>query len=176
MISDKMAKEINNQIREELYSSYLYLQMSACATHMGLAGTANWFMVQTQEELAHTRIFYNYLCSQNQKVQLQAIDQPPMKFKTALEMFQAALKHENHVTARINFLSDLAVTEKDHASRIFLQWFVSEQVEEEENATEIIGKLKLTGSEGSGLFMIDQELATRVFKMPAPLAQAAAGA
>ena len=174
MISDKMAKELNNQIREELYSAYLYLEMSACATHMGLAGTANWFMVQTQEEMAHTRIFYNYLNSQNQKVLLQAIDQPPAKFKTALEMFQAALKHENHVTGRINLLSNLAVKEKDHATQIFLQWFVSEQVEEEENANDIIGRLKLAGTDGSGLFMIDRELAARVFALPSPLAAAGA--
>ncbi len=165
MISEKMAKEVNNQIREEAYSAYLYLSMSAFATNIGLQGTANWFFVQAQEEMTHAHKFYNYLNSQGQRVILQAIAQPPAAFKSALELFTLALKHENHITARINLLSDLAVKEKDHATQIFLQWFVTEQIEEEENATEIIGQLKLAG-DGSGLFLVDRELAARVFTPP----------
>ncbi|MBL7114966.1 MAG: ferritin [Kiritimatiellae bacterium] len=167
MITDKMAQALNDQIREELYSAYIYLSMSSYATSVGMAGVAHWFRIQTQEELTHTDKFCNYLNSQGSQVILQAIEQPPCTWESALEMFEAALAHEQHISQCIHDLSLLAEDEKDRATDIFLQWFISEQVEEEENAKEVIDQLKLAGSDGSGLFMIDRELAKRVFTPPA---------
>ncbi|MBT3193191.1 MAG: ferritin [Verrucomicrobia bacterium] len=168
MISDKMTEALNDQINKELYSSYLYLSMSSYAAHIGLPGVANWFYVQAQEELSHVERFYAYINSQGQRVILGAIEKPESDFTSALAMFEAALEHEQFVTGRVNDLVNLAVEERDHASQIFLQWFVTEQVEEEENASDIIAKLRLAGDQGGGLFMIDKELASRVFTPPAP--------
>jgi ferritin len=169
MISKKMTDELNEQIREELYSAYLYTSMSSYATYIGLDGVAKWFFIQAQEETTHALRFYNYINSQGQQVVLKAIDQPPATFESAQEMFAAALRHEQHITGRINVLANLAVEEKDHATEIFLQWFVSEQVEEEESANRVLSQLKLAGEGGGGLFMIDRELGQRVFTMPADL-------
>ena len=168
MISDKMTEALNDQINKELYSSYLYLSMSSYAAHIGLPGVANWFYVQAQEELSHVERFYAYINSQGQRVILGAIEKPESDFTSALAMFEAALEHEQFVTGRVNDLVNLAVEERDHASQIFLQWFVTEQVEEEENASDIIAKLRLAGDQGGGLFMIDKELASRVLTPPAP--------
>lgn len=165
MISSKMTAAINQQINRELYSGYLYMAMSARATALGLPGVANWFYVQTKEEMSHALKMYQYVNSQGQEVELIAIDQPEGIFNSALDMFQAGLEHERKVTAWINELVDLAQQEKDHATEIFLQWFVTEQVEEEENASDILGKLKLAG-DGGGLFMIDKELQARTFTAP----------
>jgi ferritin len=166
MISNTMTEALNDQINKELFSSYLYLSMSSYAAHIGLPGVANWFYVQAQEELSHVQRFYGYINSQGQRVILDAIEKPESDFVSALAMFEAALAHEQYVTGRVNDLVNLAVEERDHASQIFLQWFVTEQVEEEENATDIIAKLKLAGDQGGGLFMIDKELAGRVFTPP----------
>jgi len=167
MITEKMATALNEQINKELYSAYLYLAMSADAQNKGMPGVANWFYVQTQEELAHVRRFYQYLLRQNAVVVLDTIQKPAVEAKTALDLFAAGLKHEKYITASIHKLVDVALEEKDRATEVFLQWFVNEQVEEEENATGIIDQLKLAGDVGSGLFMIDRELATRVFAPPA---------
>lgn len=167
MISDIMTKELNDQIREEIDSAYLYMSMSSYASYIGLDGVANWMRVQTQEELSHAMKLYAYVGSQGQHAVLQAIEQPPATFDSALAMFEAALKHEQHITARFNYLSNLATEERDHATQIFLQWFVTEQVEEEENASGVIAQLKLAGEKGGGLFMIDRELGQRVFTPPA---------
>lgn len=163
MISNKMAKALNEQINKEMYSAYLYMSMSAHCTHLGMDGFANWFMVQYQEENMHAMKFYDYLNSQGAKVTLEAIEKPPVDFGTMLEMFEATLQHEQFVTKSINDLVDLAIKEKDHATKIFLQWFVTEQVEEEANDNAIIAKLKMVGESKNGLFMIDKELGTRVF-------------
>ena len=167
MITEKMAQELNNQVREELYSAYLYLSMSSYAASVGMAGVAHWFRIQTQEELTHVDKFYNYINSQGSQVILQSIAEPPNKWDSALAMFESALEHEQGVTQRIHDLSLLAAEERDRATDIFLQWFISEQVEEEENAKEVIDQLTLAGTDGSGLFMIDRELAKRVFVPPA---------
>jgi ferritin len=167
MISQKMVDALNVQINKELFSSYLYLSMSSYAAHTGLPGVANWFYIQAQEELAHVERFHGYINRQGQRVILDAIEKPESEFASALAMFEAALTHEQYVTGRVNDLVNLAVEERDHASQIFLQWFVTEQVEEEENASDIIAKLKLAGDQGGGLFMIDKELAARVFVPPA---------
>lgn len=167
MVGKKMQAAINKQIHNELYSAYLYLAMAAYADVEGLKGAANWFRVQFQEEMVHAMKFFNYLISQGTYVELQAIEQPPSRFKSLLDMYEATLKHERFITQCINDLMELAIAEKDHASQILLQWYVTEQVEEEANPTEIIGQLKLAGKDGSGLLMIDQKLAGRVFVPPA---------
>ena len=167
MITEKMTKALNVQINKELYSAYLYMAMSARAQEKGLPGVANWFFVQTQEELSHAQRIYQYLIRQNAIVSLDAIDKPVVDVETPLAMFEKGLEHEKFITASINDLVEVALAEKDRATEIFLQWFVNEQVEEEENACGIIDQLKLAGDGGSGLFMIDRELATRVFTPPA---------
>ncbi|RZN68663.1 MAG: ferritin [Candidatus Methanolliviera hydrocarbonicum] len=167
MISEKMVNALNEQINKEIYSAYLYMSMSAYSTFIGLKGFANWFMVQYQEEMTHAMKIYDYVNDQGTQVKLMAISQPPTDFESPLDMFEKTLDHEKFVTKSINGLVDLAIEEKDHATNIFLQWFVTEQIEEEGNDNDIIAKLKLVGSEGNGLFILDKELAQRVFTPPA---------
>ncbi len=173
MTDATVAKAINEQINAELYSAYLYLAMSAKATEMGIPGVANWLFIQYQEETAHAQIFYKYLTRVGAPVTLKAIDQPPCEFGSALEIFQKVLDHEHKVTALIHNLVGLARKHNDFAADNMLQWFVNEQVEEEENVNDIIAQLKLAGS-GSGLFMIDRELGARTYVPPSPLAGGAA--
>ena len=164
MLSKKMTDALNGQINKELYSAYLYLAMSAWAENKGFKGFANWFQVQYQEETVHAMKIYNYLQEQGAAVVLDAIQKPPSEFKTLLNAFEETLKHEQFITKSIHELIDLAISEKDHATSIFLQWFVTEQVEEEANDNEIIGKLQLIGDKGHGLFMVDRELGARKFE------------
>jgi len=166
MISKKMTAALNDQINKELYSAYLYVGMSAFSERKGMPGIANWLGVQTQEELSHVQKFYQYILRQGSTVALEAIAKPSFKGETALELFEQVLEHEKVVTASVNNLVDIAVKERDHATEVFLQWFVNEQVEEEENVCRIIDQLKLAGPTGGGLFMIDRELATRVYTPP----------
>ncbi len=166
MISKKMVEALNKQLNNELYSAYLYLSMSSYTTHIGLKGAANWFMVQYQEEMVHAMKFYDYINSQGEHAQLAAIAAPPVEFGSLLSMFEQTLKHEQFITRCINDLMDLAVKEKDHATQIFLQWFVTEQIEEEGNDNDMIAKLKLVGDSPQGLMMLDAQMATRVFTPP----------
>jgi len=163
MISKKMETALNQQINKEMYSAYLYMSMSAHSTHIGLTGFANWFMVQYKEEMEHAMRIYKYVHDQGNKVNLIDIEKPPSSFKDPIEMFQQTLKHEQFITSSINELMDLAMKENDHATQIFLHWFITEQIEEEANDNEIIGKLKLVGDKGNGIFMIDKELGKRTF-------------
>ncbi len=169
MISKKMQKAVNEQIGKEFYSAYLYLGMSAWFEAQSLKGMAKWMLVQSQEESCHGMIFYNFLLDAGGTVELPAVAKPDCSFKSALDIFERGLKHEGTVTASINNIVDIAMEEKYHAARSFLNWFVDEQVEEEANFTTIVGKLKLTADNNSGLFLIDNELAARLFVMPAPL-------
>jgi ferritin len=167
MLSEKMAEALNTQLNKEMYSTYLYLSMSAYSTYIGLKGFANWFMVQYQEEMVHAMKFYKYILDQGGRVKLMAIAQPMTEFKSPMDMFEKTLQHEKFITKCINDLVDLTIGEKDHATNIFLQWFVTEQIEEEGNDNEIISKLKLVGEDGPALLMLDKELANRVFTPPA---------
>lgn len=169
MPSEKMQKALNAQIRKEYYSAYLYMSMAAWFENEGLDGFANWMRIQTQEELAHGTIFFNYLCERGARVRLEAIDAPPSDFDSPLDIFEKSLEHERTVTASINELMDLAIDDRDHASASMLKWFVDEQVEEEASADDIRGKLERVG-DGGGLYMLDQKLAARVFTTPSPLA------
>jgi ferritin len=167
MLSEKMVAALNGQINKEMYSAYLYMDMSAHCTYEGLDGFANWFMVQYQEEMTHAMKIYDYVNDQGGKVVLEAIEKPPESFGTPLEMFEATLKHEQFITKSIYDLVTLSNEEKDYATQIFLQWFVTEQIEEEANDNELIAKLKLIGDDGNGLYMLDKELLTRNFTAPA---------
>lgn len=168
MISQRMQEAINAQINAELYSSYLYLSMSAYYTEINLPGFANWMRIQAQEELIHATKFYDYLSYRGGRVLLKAIDEPPTAWASPSAPFDDTQTHEAHVTALINNLVNIALEERDHATVTFLDWFINEQVEEEANADAIVKQLRLTGGEGNALFMIDRELGARVFTMPAP--------
>lgn len=167
MISETMQQQINEQINAELYSAYLYLAMEAYFHAQGLAGFAAWMRVQTQEEMAHAMKMYDFIFARGGRVELQEISRPPLAWDSPLQAFEAAYSHETMVTGRINKLVDLAIRESDHASNNFLQWFVSEQVEEEQSAAAVVDKLKLLGKSTEGLFQLDKELGTRVFTPPA---------
>ena len=166
MIKEKIQDALNKQINAELYSSYLYLSMSAYFESINLKGFASWMRVQTQEELVHAMKFYDYLIERGGKVVLSSIESPPTEWSSPLAIFENAYQHEQKVTGLINDLVDLAIAEKDHATNIILQWFVSEQVEEEASADEVVQKIKLMGDARGGIFMLDRELAQRVFTPP----------
>lgn len=161
MLSDKMQAALNEQINEEFFSAYLYLAMSALADSKGLPGFANWFKLQYQEELSHAIRFFDYMADRDGVVQLKPIAGPELADETPLALFEKALAHEQHITKCIFGLKDLARNESDHATDVFLEWFVSEQVEEEASTKAIIDQLCLVDSNSSGLFMIDRELAAR---------------
>jgi ferritin len=164
MISKKMEKALNEQINKEMYSAFLYMAMSADTKNRGLDGFANWFMVQYQEEMEHAMRIYNYINEQGGKVILDGIEKPPSSFNDPLDMFKKTLEHEQFITKSIHELVSLARQENDYATEIFLQWFVSEQIEEEANDNELIDKLKMVGNKGNGLYLVDRELAQRTFQ------------
>ncbi|MEW6519932.1 MAG: ferritin [Thermodesulfobacteriota bacterium] len=167
MLSKNIEKALNEQVNWELYSSYFYLSMSSYFESISLAGCANWMRVQAQEELFHAIKIYDYINERGGRAILAGIAQPPSEWKTPLHVFEEVLTHEQKVTALINGLVNLALDERDHATNNFLQWFVSEQVEEEASASSVLEKFKLIGKDKSGLFAIDLELAKRVFTPPA---------
>ncbi len=170
MISPKIQDALNAQINAEFWSAYLYLSMGMHFEAEGRTGIANWLRIQFKEEQAHAEIFINYLLSRGGRVELKAIEAVPTTWESPLAAFEATLEHEEKVTAMINALYALAEQEHDYATRGKLDWFVAEQVEEEETAQNLIDRLKLVGDNGLALFMLDQELATRVYNQPAPLA------
>jgi ferritin len=167
MLKEKIEEAFNKQINAELYSSYLYLSMAAYFASINLSGMANWMKCQAQEEALHAMKFFTFVQERGGAVKLTAIDGPPTTWDSPLAAFKAVYEHEQKVTAMINDLVDLAIQEKDHAANAFLQWFVSEQVEEESTADGIVQQLKLAGDRGGALFMIDRELGSRVFTPPA---------
>lgn len=169
MLDPKMEKALNGQINAELYSSYLYMSMSTWLDSIQLPGFAHWMRVQAQEEMTHTLRFHNYINERGCRVVLEAIDAPPTQWKSTLDCMQGVAEHEAKVTSLINGLMDLALELRDHATGNMLQWFISEQVEEEATAAEVVGKLKLVENTSGGLFMLDAEMASRVFTMPADL-------
>ncbi|MFO7558416.1 MAG: ferritin [Desulfobacterales bacterium] len=166
MISEKMVSAINEQINREMYSAYLYMSMSAHSNAIGLKGFANWFMVQYHEEMVHAMKLYEYIQRQGKDIRLKAIAEPPHEFESPMDMFAKTLEHEQFITRSINELMDLAVSEKDHASQIFLSWYVTEQIEEEENDNDIIQQLKIIKDNPQGLLMLDRELAGRITTVP----------
>ncbi len=161
MLSENMLMELNKQINEEMYSAYLYQAMSAYVADIGYAGAAMWLDHQAAEEMIHTRKIYDYILERGGKIKLLAIEEPPQDHGSLMDIFKAALGHEEHITGRINDLVSLARDEKDYATDNFLQWFVAEQVEEEATASDIISKLDLIGDHVGGLFQLDKELGSR---------------
>ena len=167
MLNANMEQAINNQINAEFYSAYLYLAMAAHLEAIGLNGGANWMRQQVQEEMFHAMKMFDFVHDRGGKVTLRTIEGPPVTWESPLAVFEHVLEHERKVTDLINDLVNLAQDERDHATTIFLQWFVSEQVEEEATAGQLIDKLTLIGADNNGLFMLDKELALRVFTPPA---------
>ncbi len=172
MLDGKILTALNKQINEEMKSAYIYLAMATEFDAMDLNGFANWMNIQVQEELAHAKIIYNYVSSRGGKVIYDTIDSPNVEWDSPKAIFEATLKHEEFISSCINNLMNQAKELKDNATEIFLNWFVSEQVEEEENALKIIKKIELAGQTGPGLYILDQELVSRVFNVPSPLAGA----
>jgi ferritin len=169
MMNPNVEKALNEQVRWELYSSYLYLSMSSWYESIGLRGFANWERVQAQEELAHALKFFDYIIARGGRAILLPVEAPPAEWASPLEGFEFQLAHEQKVTALINGLVNLAIDERDHATSNMLRWFVDEQIEEEANAGELVDKLRMIGEDGASglLYMLDKELATRVYTPPA---------
>ncbi len=161
MLSQKMQDALNRQLNAELYSGYMYLSMSSYFKSVNLDGFAYWMHVQAREELMHAMKFYDYVIQRGGRALLARVEAPPSQWRSPLEVFEATLAHERKVTGLIGDLVDVAVSERDHATQIFLQWFVTEQVEEEESVGGVLEQLKLMGDATGGLFMIDRELAKR---------------
>lgn len=170
MLSKKLHDAVNEQINAELWSAYLYLSMSLDAENKGLKGVANWFFIQFREEQDHARIFMNFLAARDAKVELKPIAEVPTTWASPLEMFRATLEHEKKVTALIQNLAAIAHDDADFASQNSLVWFVNEQVEEEENCREMISAFDAVEGNKFGLYMLDKELAARVYATPSPLA------
>lgn len=166
MLNPKIQDAFNKQINAEVFSSYLYLSMSTYFDSQNLKGMANWMRVQAQEELMHAMKFHDFIDERDGRVLLQPVDGPPTEWGSPLAVFEDTYRHEQNVTGLIHKLVDMAIAESDHATHNFLQWFVSEQVEEEASANEIVQKLKLVKDDPTGLFMIDRELAQRVPPTP----------
>ena len=167
MIPKKIEDAFNQQINAETFSAYLYWSMSATLEEMNLPGFAGWMRAQAQEEMTHAMKFYNHIIERGGSVTLTAINAPQTEWESVKAVFDSTLEHEQKVTALINGLMDLAIAEKDHAGNMFLQWFVTEQVEEEATAMDVLGKLEVAGGTAGGLYMLDKEMAGRVFTPPA---------
>ncbi|MGL4669447.1 MAG: ferritin [Methanobacteriaceae archaeon] len=167
MLNSNMERALNAQVNAELYSSYLYLAMAAYFEDSDLSGFANWMKIQAQEELSHGMKIYEFIISRGGRVELDLIEKPQVAWESPIHAFENVYSHEQKVTGLINNLVDLAIVEKDHATNNFLQWFVAEQVEEEETASGILNKVKLAIESPSGLYLLDNDLASRVFNSPA---------
>jgi len=166
MVSKALQKALIEQLNKEYYSAYLYLGMSAYCSKEGFNGSSNWFLIQYQEEVAHGMKLFRYLEDQDVEIKLPAINEVPVEYKSLLDVFKKALGHEHKMTQSLNELSDLAMKDKDHATYNLLQWYVTEQVEEESILKGLIDNIKLVGDNGFGLYTIDKELATRTFVDP----------
>ena len=170
MLNSKIEAAINAQINAEMWSAYLYLSMSAWCAKEGKPGMANWFEIQFREEQDHARIFFNYVLQRGGKVTLAPIDAVPTEWKSALDVFESTLAHEQKVTGLINNLYALSVAENDYATTSMLKWFIDEQVEEEETAQGYIDNIKMIKDNGYGLYMLDKELGSRTYSQASPLA------
>ena len=168
MIGRKIEEALNAQLNAEFYSAYLYLSMAGYFESINLKGFANWMRVQIQEEQFHAMKLYDYIFERGGKVNLSQIDAPPRDWDCPLAVFNATLTHEQKVTGLINDLVSLARTEKDYAAETYLQWYVKEQVEEESNVGTVLAQLKLVKDSPQALFMLDNQMAQRVFTLPLP--------
>lgn len=167
MISQKMNDALNEQVNAELFSSYLYLSMSAWCSERSLSGYATWMRAQAQEEMFHGMKIYDYILERGGSIDLKNIEKPAADWSSPLAVAEEVAAHEAKVTGLINDLVEVAMAEKDHASNIFLQWFVAEQVEEEDSAGDVLERMKMIGDDSAGMFAMDLELGKRVFTLPA---------
>ncbi len=165
MINEKVENILNSQINKEFYSAYLYLAMSAYFDEIGLFGFSNWTKVQAKEEMDHGMILFDYIIERDGKVKLEQIDAPERDFHNPLQVFEKILDHEKFVTDSINCVASLSEDECDLATRHFINWYISEQVEEEANARDIITKLNMFGDEKASLYHLDKELGNREYKV-----------
>ena len=162
MLKKTVQDAINEQIKDELYSSYLYLSMSTCCETINLLGSAHWMRLQSQEEYSHAMRLFDYINDRGGRVVLQTIDQPPSYFTVSpLGIFKQVLSHEQKVTGKIHRLYELSVEENDYATQVVLQWFITEQVEEEKVTAQIIEQLKMIGDQDTSLLMLDRHLGER---------------
>ena len=161
MLTEAVQNALNDQIQQELYSSYVYLSMAAYFETENLPGAANWMRIQHQEELAHAMKFFDYINDRAGRVQLQALGQPPLTFASPLAVFEEALAHERKVSKSIHDLYALAVTESDYPTQSMLQWFITEQVEEEKTAGDVVAQIKMIQDSPAAMYMLDQEFAAR---------------
>lgn len=161
MLSKKLLGALNQQIKNELDSAYLYLAMSAHFQASNLGGFAHWMNLQYKEETGHAMKFFGYINERGGNVELEGLDKPPSTFRSPLDIFKQVLEHEKKVTGTINALYELALKETDYPTQVMLQWFISEQVEEEKSAADIVAQLKMIGDAPAGLVMLDRQLAAR---------------
>ncbi len=161
MLGEAIQDAMNEQMKNEFYAAYQYLSMAAYCESENLPGFAHWMRTQAREETQHAMKFYDFILDRNGRVVLQAVEEPVVEFGSPLEVFERALEQEQRVTAMINDLYGLAVRENDYASQTFLQWFVTEQVEEEKNAGDVVETLKMIGDRSEALFLLDRELGRR---------------
>lgn len=161
MLSKTVQDALNDQIKHEFYSAYFYLSMSAWAESANLGGAAKWLALQAKEEQEHALKFYDYIHDRGGKVTLQAIPQPSNEFTSLLDVFEQVQEHEGKVTASINRLFELSLKENDYPTQVLLQWFITEQVEEEKNAAQVVDTLRMVGAQAQGLFQVDRMLAAR---------------
>lgn len=161
MLNKELEKALNDQIKNELYAAYLYLSMSAYFKAENLEGFAHWMRMQREEEIAHAMKIFDFVQDRDGRIDLQALDKPPADFGSPLVVMEEALAHEQKVTQRINELYELAVKQKDYPTQTLLQWFVTEQVEEEATAKQLVDQLKLVGNNSAALLMLDRELGAR---------------
>ncbi|MBN1953727.1 MAG: ferritin [Anaerolineae bacterium] len=161
MLSEKMLDALNEQVKHELDSAYIYLSMSAYCEAQNLPGFAHWMLLQAQEEQEHAMRFFRFINERGGRVILQALEQPPSEFESPTDVFAKTLEHEQFITGRINHLYALALEEQDFASQTFLHWFIDEQVEEEATAAEILDTLKMVGGHPHSVLMLDRQLAQR---------------
>ena len=166
MLDEKVVALLNQQVNKEFYSAYLYLDFSNYFKAAGLDGFANWYMIQAQEERDHAMLFYQYLQNENATVTLEAIAKPDKVFSSHMSVLEAGLEHERYVTSLINEIYGAAYDVRDFRTMQFLDWFVKEQGEEETNANDLISKMELFGQDPKSLYMLNQELAARVYSAP----------
>lgn len=166
MIKEKVSNLLNDQINKEFYSAYLYMEIANFFVEQGLNGFANWYQIQAQEERDHALLFVKYMQNNGLCITLKAIDSPTREFKNNKEPLELGLNHEQFVTDSIHTIYDVAYTDKDFRTMQFLDWFVKEQGEEETNAEDLIKKMDLFGSDAKGLYLLDNELSTRVYAAP----------
>ena len=165
-MNEKVSALLNEQVNKEFYSAYLYLDMANFYTQKGLDGFANWYEIQAKEEQDHALLMYQYLQNNGEKVTLEAIAKPDKKFETLMDPLTAGLEHEKYVTSLINNIYAAAIEANDYRTTQFLDWFIKEQGEEEKNSMDLITKMELFGDDARSLYMLNSELAARVYSAP----------